>query len=194
MSIQPVPQLHSADTPDDFNSAVVSAQEIISKLDPLDYEGLHKEMSALNVPTTDNPSLQKLQEDIQRVQAAKDRMATIIISADAEFRTRNRCSDLLKESWMKFSSESAADKRKADATLRMSQFIQSAGQAEVLYKTAQRVMENLNDKQWSISRQVTIFQELIKLRDINRGLPEDAIRSVEGLDDSDLAGWEEQPN
>jgi hypothetical protein len=194
-----IPQINPAETPEDFNDAVIKVQQMISELRPLDYEALNKEMVELNIPTTDSPSLQKLQEDIQRIQSAKDRMADIIIDVEEEYRIKDCCSSLLKESWLKYSPESAVDKRKSDAALRMSQFILSSAQAEVLYKTASRVMKNLDDKQGSISRQVTIYQQLIKMRDINRGLPEGGgassrVDAYAAISDKDLEDWEEQPN
>ena len=191
-----VPEISPANIPADFEMLVSRAQSFISELKVIDYASIYKELGELNVPTTDNPSLQKMLEEIGRIQAAKDRLATILVDAEHDFRTKQRCASLLSEGWLKFSSESAVDKRKSDAAVRMSQFVDAAGEAETMYKTASRIMKNLDDKQGSISRMVTVHQMMFHLRDINKGGNSDTgTRSVdETVQESDMKDWDEQPD
>ena len=61
------PAVSAADTPADFDLIVARAQNSIAALKPLDYGSLYKELGELNIPTTDSPSLQKMEEEIQRI-------------------------------------------------------------------------------------------------------------------------------
>ena len=51
----------------------------------------------------------------------------------------------------------------------MHQFIESASEAESLYKATAHVMKNLDDKQESLTRQVTVNGLAIKLNDFSSG-------------------------
>lgn len=194
-----VPAMIPADTPDDFNLVVKMAQSSIIGLKQLDYDALYSEMAHLNIPAVESSSIHVLASQIGQVQALKDRMSEILIDTDREFRVKKRCADMLQEGWQKFSSETATDKRKADAVLRMSAFIESASDAECLYKTAMRIMTNLDDKQSGLSRQVSVYQILQKMGDAFRGTPGSDNTPAwtggsSGSNDDNLRGWSDSEN
>ena len=191
--MQKIPEVVPADTPADFDAVVKTAQAAIIELKELDYEALYDEMAHLSIPAVESSSVHVLADMIGKVQALKDRMSEILIDVDREFRVKKRCADLLSEGWQKFSPEQATDKRKADAMLRMSAFAAAASEAECLYKTAMRIMTNLDDKQSSLSRQVTVYQILQKMGDAFRGTPQADYTPAWGKDnDSNLRGWDDE--
>jgi hypothetical protein len=194
--MQKIPAVVPVDTPSDFDLVVKSAQASIIALKKLDYDALYDEMAHLNVPAVGSASVHVLADQIGKVQALKDRMSEILVDVEREFRVKKRCADILSEGWQKFASGSAVDK-KADATLRLSEFKDAAGDAECLYKTAMRIMTNLDDKQSSLSRQVTIYQILQRMGDAFRGLPDPDHTPVGNggarSNDDDLRDWDNQP-
>jgi hypothetical protein len=76
---------------------------------------------------------------------------------------------LLKEGWSTFSNQTTAEKRKGESFLKMHQFIESASEAESLYKATAHIMKNLDSKHESLTRQVTVNGLAIKLNDFSSG-------------------------
>ena len=169
---QNLPDLEKVEIPDDFRRIAERVKNLVSALKGLDYDLLHKELRDLNIPSSSNPTLQKINEEIQRIQVARDRVSEIYMDASRNYLIRKRACDLLTEGWYRFSAQASSDKRKAEALLIMSQYIESSIESESLFKAAQQVMKNLDDKHESASRQVTVFQLLLKMRDFGRGTPD----------------------
>ena len=164
----PIPEVQEVREPSDFDRIVVQAQAILASLKPLDYDALYDELRDLNVPTSENPHIQQLNSDLQTVQAAKDRVSEISTDIMRHAQTYRRVADLLTEGWVRFSDQSGADKRKADAQLKMSQFEHLATEAESLHKTSLGILKNLDSKHEATSRQITCVNLMLKLRDVGR--------------------------
>lgn len=167
-----LPKVETIRNADEYNLLVERGQSMLSQLKPLDYSVLRGELKELNFTLSESPSLQQLNFEIQRIQGAKDRVTEILMDATNDNLMRGRICDILTEGWARFSSESSADKRKADASVRFSQFLMMAVEAESFYKTVVHVMKNLDYKHESASRRVTCFNLTLKLRDIRRGTPD----------------------
>jgi len=165
------PAVEKVESVDDFQRIVDKSTGIFQSLRPLEdnYSHIYDELRTLNIAISPNPSLQQISVEIQRVQSAKDRVSQILVDANRNYIVRKRVCELLREGWMTFSSQSTAEKRKGESFLKMHQFIESASEAESLYKATAHVMKNLDDKQESLTRQVTVNGLAIKLNDFSSG-------------------------
>jgi len=155
------------DSVEDFDNIVGNCNNILSTLKPLecDYGNVYNELKVLNVSVSPNPTLQEITSDIQKVQSAKDRVSEILLEVHRNFLVRKRICELLREGWVSFSSHNSAEKRRGEAFLKLSNFINSATEAESLYKSTSHIMKNLDSKQENLSRQVTIMSLALKLND-----------------------------
>ena len=202
------PQVEEVVAKTDFDRIVVKAREVWSRLPELDYDALHKELSSLNVPVSDTPSLQKISADILRIQAALSRAGQIKMMADKDYVTKSAIVKVLASGWIKFSTETSMDRRKAEAEVKMYQFYEALTEAEVLHNAATAVIQNLMAKYESVSRLVSIFQLQVKMLDTgaNRVLPDaeeknsgdfDAGNSHEVVESEGASqkyeGWPESP-
>lgn len=167
-----LPQVERITNADEYNRVVDRANGMLARLKPMDYDALKLELRQLNFSMSESPSLQQLNMEIQKIQAAKDRITEIMMDATSDFIMKTRLCDVLVEGWQRYSSESSADKRKADAAVRFSQFVMMSAEAEAFYKTVMHVLKNLDFKHESASRRVTCFSLTLKLRDISRGTPD----------------------
>jgi hypothetical protein len=167
-----VPKVQEVQTEEDFQRIVAHAQSILARLKPLDYEALYEELTKLNIKTSENPHIQQLNHDLQAVQACKDRVSEISTQVMRHALTYRRIADLLTEGWPKFAGKGSADQRKAEAALKMMDFENAAGEAEILHKATLGVLKNLDSKHESASRQITCFHLMLKLRDVGRTTPE----------------------
>ncbi len=172
MDEKKMPVVEQIANAEEYDRLIARATQMLSDLKDIDYAALKGELRQLNFSMSENPSLQQLNMEIQKIQASKDRITEIMMDATNDFIMKQRICDVLVEGWQKFAQESSADKRKADATVRFSQFIMMASEAEAFYKVVSHVMKNLDYKHESASRRVTCFNLSLKLRDIARGTPD----------------------
>ena len=179
-----IPQIEDVNIPEDFSRIVGVAQRICEKLIPLDYEAIHKELSALNIKNSISPTIQKLAQDLHQVQGIRDRLSELSVDTLKHFQTYKMVTELLVDGWQKFSRESSADKRRAEALLKMAQFIFKQTESEMLHKSVMRVFDNINSKQETISRQITCFSLMLKLNDASRMTPES-----DHLNKPELEAW-----
>ena len=165
------PVVEKVESADDFQRIVDKSTGIFQSLRPLeeDYSHIYDELRMLNIAISPNPSLQQISIEIQKVQSAKDRVSQILVDANRNYIVRKRVCELLREGWSTFSNQTTAEKRKGESFLKMHQFIESASEAESLYKATAHIMKNLDDKQESLTRQVTVNGLAIKLNDFSSG-------------------------
>jgi len=166
-----IPVVEKVESVEDFQKIVDKSTAIFQSLRPLEenYSQIYDELRTLNIAISPNPSLQQISVEIQRVQSAKDRVAQIIVDANRNYIVRKRVCELLREGWPTFSNQTTAEKRKGESFLKMHQFIESASEAESLFKATAHIMKNLDDKQESLTRQVTVNGQAIKLNDFSSG-------------------------
>lgn len=154
----------------------------------LDYDKIYAEVTELSIKSSPTPTLQVLNDELHRVQSAKDRLSEILIDVIKCYNFKKRAVDILKDSWGKFTDEKNTEGRKGDATFRLSDFLADFAETEALSKTCDHILKNLDSLHDSLSRRITIWQLIIKLRDIGRGgMPDhDYDRSTGGDTDINL--------
>lgn len=137
-------------------------------LPSLDYNAIYKEMSDLTIRSSPTPTLQIINQEIQRAQASKERLSEIMCNILKCYTLKKRAVDILTEAWSNFSQEKSADKRRGDAIYRLSDFDLDYSNTESAMKVAVQISRNLDSLQESLSRRITIFQLQLKLHDLGR--------------------------
>lgn len=162
------PCLLGDDYPEAYLTMVKRIWAQYSLLPSLDYNKIYKEMAELTIKSSPTPTLQVINQEIQRAQAAKERLSEIMVDILKCYTLKKRAVDILTEAWNNFSSCNSADKRKGDAIYRLSDFDLDFSQAESALKVAVQIARNLDSLQDSLSRRITIFQLQLKLHDMGR--------------------------
>lgn len=138
----------------------------------LDYDAIYSEIRELSIKSSPTPTLETLYDELYKVQAAKDRLAEILIDVIKCYNFKKRAIDILKDSWGKFTLEKNAEGRKGDAAFRMSHFMIDFSTTESLSKSCEHIFKNLDSLQDNLSRRITIWQSLLKLREGRMALPD----------------------
>jgi hypothetical protein len=155
--------IEAVNVPEDFKNIVEKANLMLRKLKKMDKNSVFEEIRLLNVPVSKAPSVQQINEEMLKVQSAKDRVSDILIDAHTNFVITKRIHELLLDGWTIFSDQNSAERRRGEAGLKMYQFAEMAAESEAIYKATSHVLKNLDSKHDMLSRQVTIFTVLIKL-------------------------------
>ena len=164
-----LPQLCGDGYSQDFLGMVERVHSTYRQLPQLDYPALYKELADLSITSAPTPTLQVLNDEIQRVQRSKDRLSEIMVKVLECHNVKKRLVDVLITSWGKFSSEKNAEGRKGDATFRLSAFSVDFAKTESLLKVCTHILKNLDSLHDSLSRRITINQLLLKMNDMGRG-------------------------
>ena len=163
------PQLLGRDFPESFMEIVERVNFQYDMLPAFDYEVIYDELSELSVQSHPTPTIQVINDEIQKVQAAKDRLSEIFINVHKSYTLKKRAVDILKDSWVKFSVESSADKRKGDTAHRFSDYELDLANTEGLFKACTHILKNLDSLHDGLSRRITVNQLLLKMHDVGRG-------------------------
>lgn len=189
------PALRGEGFPSDYLKMVNRIRLQYDNLPVLDYDDIYKEISDLSIKSCPTPTLQVLNDEIQKVQGAKDRLSEIFVETLKCYTLKKRVVDILVDSWGKFTIEKNADGRKGDASFRLSNFLIDFATVEGLLKACTHILRNLDSLHDSLSRRITIIQLTMKLHDVGRGaLPDfDFDRTVPD-DSSQLFDSQQSPN
>ncbi len=163
------PKMQGDDYPQAYSAIVDGIIIQYSKLPKLEYGDIYAELSDLSIKSCPTPTLQVINDEIEKVQSAKDRLGEIYCNVLQNYHFKKRAVDILESSWSKYTVEKNADKRKGDALFRISEFSIDFGHVESLVKVCQHILKNLDSLHESLSRRITINQLLLKLNDIGRG-------------------------
>jgi hypothetical protein len=166
------PDLVGTDYPEDYIKIVNRVKYQYSILPNLNYNKIYEEISDLTVQSNPTPTLEVLSDELFRVQAAKDRLSDILVDVIKCYNFKKRIVDILKDSWGKFTSEKNTEGRKADASFRLSNFLIDFSRTEALCKTCDHILKNLDGLQDNLSRRITIWQLLLKVREGRMSLPD----------------------
>lgn len=164
-----IPELMGTDYPEHYLKMVLKIREHYDRLPSLDYDAIYREISDLSVKSCPTPNLAILNDELHRVQAAKDRLSEIFIDVIKCYNYKKRAVDILKDAWGKFTSEKNAEGRKGDASFRLSFFLSDFAKTEALSKVCDHILRNLDSLNDNLSRRITIWQLMAKLQDIGRG-------------------------
>jgi hypothetical protein len=187
-SLTDIPTLRGDEYPSDYKDMVNRIVWQYKMLPVLDYDSIYKEIADLSIKACPTPTLQVLNDEIQKVQSAKDRVAEIFIEVVKCYNFKKRAVDILQDAWGKFTIEKNADGRKGDAAFRLSNFIIDFATTEALLKACTHVLKNLDSLHDSLSRRITIYQLTLKLQDIGRSaLPDFDFDKPSDSDNNGLA-------
>jgi len=167
-----IPKLMGDNYPKEFMCLVERLEAQYRLLPLIEYELIYTEISDLNVKGESTPTLQQISLELQKVQAAQERLSEICLQIIRAHTLKKRALDILKEAWGSFSTEKSADKRKGDALFRMSDFEADFLETDCLYKTLLQVSKNLDSKFDNLSRRITIAGLQLKVND-SRGFVQD---------------------
>jgi len=153
----------------DYNSLVERIQFQYGCLPVLNYDDLYQELADLSIECTATPSLEHINDELQKVQASKDRLSEILINVIKNHNFKKRAVDILQDAWGKFTSEKNAEARKGDGVFRLSNFHLDFALTESLLRTCTHVLKNLDSLSDNLSRRITIYQLISKNSDLGRG-------------------------
>lgn len=163
---------------DEFQQLVDSIHAVMKSLPSLDYDRLHTELresSYLQIRISEDPSLTELGEAVLKIQAAKDRVAQILLDAERTSKILKYYSKAIYTAWIRLSGEGSQDRRESDAVTRTWDFSGEAIEAEALYNAAKTILDNLKDKWDTISRSVFIIELKLKLGELGGNGPMDRV-------------------
>jgi len=164
-----IPELMGTEYPEPYVKMVLKIRKQYENLPTLDYDAIYREITDLSVKSCPTPNLAILNDELHRVQAAKDRLSEIFIDVIKCYNYKKRAVDILKDAWGKFTSEKNAEGRKGDASFRLSSFLSDFAETEALSKACDHILRNLDSLNDNLSRRITIWQLMAKLQDIGRG-------------------------
>ncbi|AEO93635.1 gp376 [Bacillus phage G] len=173
-------------------------QDILSTLPNLNREKLRREMQRMTVKLEDNPTTSQLNEGLSHAQGYKDRLSEIYTYALREYKTRNRCMEMLFDAVNYVSNAKSADKRKGEATMLYPMLIIQREAAETFMKEVEHVLQNIKSAHDSISRQVSIAQIQVQLGEFRRGETNPQLRPSSQAEEfsanrkkNEEVGWED---
>ena len=170
---------------DEFQQLVDSIHAVMKSLPSLDYDRLHTELresSYLQIRISEDPSLTELGEAVLKIQAAKDRVAQILLDAERTSKILKHYSKAIYTAWIRLSGEGSQDRRESDAVTRTWDFSGEAIEAEALYNAAKTILDNLKDKWDTISRSVFIIELKLKLGELGGNGPMDRVNRRKDID------------
>lgn len=190
-----IPSLMGSDYPEDYVKMVMKIKRQYENLPKLNADNIYREISELSVQSSPTPNLAILNDELHKVQAAKDRLSEIFIDVIKCYNYKKRAVDILKDAWGKFTSEKNAEGRKGDASFRLSSFLSDFAETEAISKACDHILRNLDSLNDNLSRRITIWQLMTKLQDIGRGaMPSLDFDRVTNNTDSSLFGQDDKEN
>lgn len=178
-----LPKLIGDDFPVSFKEAYSRAIALYEDLPVLEEAEIYAELGDLTVRSKQTGTIDVVNQELQRVQAAKERLSEIMVNVLRCHTVKKRIVDILFDAWMSCSSASSTDKRKGDASLRLIEFETDLSRTESLMKATNHIARNLDSLQDNLSRRITIFQLQLKLQDVGRGaLPEYDFNDIKDKD------------
>ena len=149
----------------------VIINSIISTIPRMNRNTLRREMEEMKVKLSENPTTKDLNEGLSLSQAYKDRLAEIYNMALREFKTRERCVDMLFDAFNHLEAKGkSADIRRGEATIKYPMLLIHLEAAETFLKEVEHVLNNIKSAHEAISRQVSIAQIQLQLGEIRRGI------------------------
>jgi predicted Zn-dependent protease len=158
-------KIKNISTPDEFDKFAESMGFILHEANSLDYEAAYRELDSLSVELEENPSLQTLNAQFQRVQGAKDRANKILRQATRNHLLHKRTVEILQKGWPKLSDAKSQDKREAEAALKLAEFMIAAAEAESFWRGVSGIAENLNSQHEALANQAKDYTNMLRLRD-----------------------------
>lgn len=147
------------------------ANMLMSSLPKLNHEALREEMANMVIPVSKNPTTFDINEGLALAQGYRDRLSEILNLAQAEFKIKKKCLDMLFDAVNLISKASSADKRRGEATMRYPVLIMQVETSEIFMKEVESIYNNVKTTFDSISRQASVISMQITLGERRQGNP-----------------------
>jgi hypothetical protein len=164
-----IPNLVGKDIPEEYNEIYVAFRNQYALLPKLSYKEIYSELGDLNVECHPSPTMQAINDDIQKIQACKERLSEIFTDVQQNFYFKKRAVDVLEKAWAKYTDEKNAEKRKGDAAAKVSLFYEDFAQTEACFHVCQHILKNLDSHHDSLSKRIMVNGQLLKMNDYGRG-------------------------
>lgn len=146
-------------------------QSLLASLPRLNRRSLRYEMSEMVVPMEKNPSTYGINEGLALSQGYRDRLSEILSYANAEFKLRKKCMEMLFDAINLISKASSADKRKGEAVMKYPGMVLQVESSEIFMKEVESIFNNMRATTDSISRQVSVMSIQVTLGERRQGNP-----------------------
>jgi len=168
--------------PVEYQETVDRVSYSYEMLPKLEYNKIYSEIkNNLTVMSEPTPDAQSINQLLERIQAAKDRLGVIQSEVLQSYNFKKRAVDILRDTWCRFSTAKSADYRKSEAENIIVNFEIDLAYTENLFKTCVHVAGNLDGLHDNVSRRITIMQVCLKYNDIGRGmLPDFSFKTFSG--------------
>lgn len=182
-----IPQLQGDGYPERFLEIVKKVQERYEEFPSLSYKEIAEEVSSLNVYSCPTPTLQSLNYEMEKVQAAKDRISEIYSMVMPSYNAKKRLTELLSTCWNEYATGKTKDLRESDCASRLNEFLIDLSESERINSLCTQILKNLESLHHTLSRRITIFQLQLSLRDIGRGaLPDYEFQDEDGVNSDEI--------
>lgn len=141
---------------------------ILATLPKLNRRKLRLEMETFQVSLNQNPTTHDINEGLAHAQGYKDRLAEIYMMALREFKTRNRCVELLFDANNVISKGKSADVRRGEATMKYPMHLIQLEGAETFLKEVEHILQNVKSAHEAISRQASVMQIQLQLGEVRK--------------------------
>lgn len=152
----------------DLHSLELMVKDILNSLPKLDRGSLRLEMNGMFVTVSENPTTKELTEGLAKTQAYKDRLSEIYMLANAEYKTRKRCTEMLIDAYSVTSKGSNSEKRRGEATMKYPNIIIAYHASEVFLEEVEHILANIKSAADIISRQVSVMQIQLSLGEFRK--------------------------
>lgn len=157
---------------DAFESLVVRCNEVMTTLPfqgQKDYQHVKEEVTKGRIQFEESPSPLELSRQIGIIQQLKDNLIDIFAESHRNHIVRKRIYELLFDAYMAISQQKSSDKRKGEATLKLSEFSLSSAEAEAFYTYCKQIIDNLESQHKTVSRRIACMQAQLTLGELATG-------------------------
>ncbi len=155
-----------------FDGLVARCKEVMASLPfqgQKDYQHIKEEVARRRVEFEESPSPLELSKQIGVIQLLKDNLIDNFAEAHRNHIVRKRIYELLFDAYMAISQQKSSDKRKGEATLRLSEFSLSSAEAEAFYSYCKQIIDNLESQHKTVSRRIACMQAQLTLGELATG-------------------------
>jgi len=134
----------------------------------MNYENFYRELKDCTIELEECPTPDQINVQIARVQALKDRVASMLIDAIRNVRLLEKIYELKYDELIIGREEKSKEQREAAVHQKIRKQLDEFKEAEDYLEVVRQVYDNLISANENISRQVTVLQEQLKLGEFGR--------------------------
>jgi len=139
---------------------------LLASVPRMDYSMLRSEIKEVcsNVSVSSSTMAPSdLAGDMERIQAARDRMVEILADAHMCSTIKKDVAKMMTSSAKKTSAESSSDRRDGDAIIKVVEYSISSTEADAFYKFCDIMYAGLNNKYNSVGKRIACLQESVRI-------------------------------